>query len=180
MTWGFEGCAFLTSSWWCWSVGLQTALWKNLDLLCLWFPLSTLLGKDCVVPFAPYPTHLTCSLILPIAQLMPHSPSGPQAARAASLLGISSPSPHCCVSSPNLEAQMQASSSPKAFLLPHPWQPQPPEPASPSSTFALHADSIAVVTGCQTMIYGWARLPTGQWAPPGRVRSCLSLYHNGM
>lgn len=110
------------------------ALWKNSDLLCLWFPLSTFLGKGCVVPLAPYPTHLTCSLILPITQLTPHSPPGPHAARAASLLGISSPSPHCCVSSPHLEAQMQASSFPKAFLLSHPRQPQPPEPASPSFT----------------------------------------------
>ena len=87
-------------------------------------------------------------------QLIPRSPSGPHATRAASLQGMSFPSLHCCVSFSHLEAQMQGFLFSEAF-------PAFPLRAShlPPPCSALHSDSTVVFTGPQATICGRARLP---------------------
>lgn len=94
-------------------------------------------------------------------QLIPRSPSGPHAIRAASLLGMSFPSLHCCMSFSHLEAQMQG------FLFSEAFPAFPPEPA----TSLLHSDSTVVFPGPQATICGRACLPNWSLGSsrPGQV-----------
>lgn len=92
------------------------------------------LGKGHVAPFAPDPTHLTCSLIVPIAQLTPHSPPGCHTVRAG-LLCWEYPLPP-----PPLLCELPQPGGPDAtlpLLQRLSYCPQPPEPASPPACFAL-------------------------------------------